>query len=321
MENSLKEGLLNGDAAAGGTLWSSYLSLVLVQILSAFGLVYINTAMLEDSSYDGIAFITWRFVGAAPLLVVASAATQPGGFSHGFTISDASRFAVLGLCLVGNQLFANLGVQFAGALVATCLQPFAPVLSAALATALGQERLSWLVVAGLLSAVSGAIVVGLGRAHGGGAADSLVSSTSLLGMLFLLIHAASWAAYCVFVKAAVAKFDGLVVTSAALASGLAAMACVVGLRQLVAPSSLGLHLPPAAAGPLAYWIVAISGVSYVLVARASKRLPASTVALFNSVQPAAGAALSVLLLGDRLRLTDLGLVGILAGLLMVAHRR
>ena len=72
--------------------------------------------------------------------------------------------------------------------------------------------------------------------------------------------------------------------------------------------------------PLLYWVVVVSGLCYVLTAWASRQLPASTVTLYATLQPGAGAALSVLLLGERLRWTDLGAVGVVAGLVVVARR-
>ena len=70
------------------------------------------------------------------------------------SLADACSFLVLGLFLVCNQLFANLGVLLAGALIAACMQPFAPVLGAALATAVGQDRFSARIAVGLAVAVA-----------------------------------------------------------------------------------------------------------------------------------------------------------------------
>ena len=60
-------------------------------------------------------------------------------------------------------------------------------------------------------------------------------------------------------------------------------------------------------------------LSYWGVAWASRRLPASTVTLYSVLQPAMGAALSVAVLGERLRWTDLGALGIVAGLVLVVR--
>ena len=128
--------------------------------------------------------------------------------------AEARTLAVLGAFIVCNQLFANLGVQLAGALLATCMQPFSPVMAAGLATAVGQERLTLPIVLGFASAVGGAVAVAAGRARsggggGGGGGGGDVGGEGdaagvggmggegalVVGMLCLLLHNAGWAAY------------------------------------------------------------------------------------------------------------------------------
>ena len=291
-------------------------ALALSHLLSCSGLIIIRLAMNEaPENYDSVNFIFWRFVGATPLLLVAVAATS--GLPR-LSWSEARTFLALGAGIVCNQLFVNLGVQLAGALLATCMQPSSAILAAALAVAVGQERPSIRVAVGLCLAVSGAVTIAAGRSKGGGPSGD--SGALLLGMLCLVVHAAGWAGYIVGVKAVVSRYSSLAITGAAQAAGLAIMAGLVGLRQGCVPDAPGVALPRATLLPLLYWVVVVSGLCYVLTAWASRQLPASTVTLYATLQPGAGAALSVLLLGERLRWTDLGAVGVVAGLVVVARR-
>ena len=293
--------------------------LACTQLLSCLGLVYVRTAMdAASTSFDSVAFIFWRFAGATPLLLVAASATV--GLRRP-SLADARSFLALGLFLVCNQLFANLGVLLAGALIAACMQPFAPVLGAALATAVGQERFSVRIAVGLAVAVSGAVVSAAGRVDGDSGRAS--GGAIVAGMLCLVVHNFGWAAYVttiVGIKATVARHGSLAVTGMAQLAGLLIMAGVVLVRRACTHSAPGLELPPAARLPLAYWIVVVSVLCYSLTAWASRSLCASVVTSYCTLQPAAGAALSVLLLGEQLRWSDCGAVGIVVGLFIVVRR-
>ena len=132
--------------------------------------------------------------------------------------------------------------------------------------------------------------------------------------------ASSFGGYCVCMKTVVHSHSAALITGASQAIGMVVMGGIVLVREMLVPDPPGLQLPPTAYGALAYWVVAISGVAYLLIGWANRHLPASTVALHNTAQPAVGAALSVLCLGDRLVWTDLGGVGIILGLFIVVWR-
>jgi len=288
-------------------------ALAVAQAICALGIVYLKTAM-NSAVVDSVTFSFWRFVFATPLLLVAA---LRDGVPPLPSMRDTAWFAILGTLLVCNQLFANLGVQLAGALIATCMQPTSPVLSAALAVAMGQERLSLVAAGGILLAVSGAIVVAAGRGHDDSEARG---STVIVGSACLLFNASSFAAYCVLMKQVVYKHTAAVVTGASQALGTAVMAAVVLARQALWADAPGLWLPTAAYGALAYWVVAVSAFSYLLISWANRHLPASTVALYAAVQPAVGATLSVVVLGDWLRPSDLGAIAIVLGMWVVVSR-
>lgn len=288
-----------------------HLALALVQAITAIGIVYLKAVMVE-APVDAITFAFWRFVGATPLLLAISLRGDlpPLPFAR-----DFAWFAILGTLLVGNQLFSNLGVQLAGALIATCMQPTSPVLSAALAVALGQERLPYIVITGTALSVAGAVIVAAGRGQG-----ASIRGTVSVGFGCLVINSFCFAAYVTLMKEVVHKYSTAVVTGASQGLGLLVMLAVVLARLLLTPEPPSLWLPSSACGVLAYWVLAISTIGYLTVSWANRHLPASTVALYAVLQPAVGALLSVLILGDSLRKTDLGAVGIALGLVLVVRR-
>lgn len=289
-----------------------HLAPALGQVISALGIVFLKMAM-NEAPVDSVAFSFWRFVGATPLLIAMT-------IQKGVPIPSAREtawFALLGVLLVGNQLFANLGVQFAGALIATCMQPTSPALSYGMAVVVGQERVTVAAIAGIAISVAGSVVVAAGRGHNDG-----VHGSVCLGFVCLLVNSGCFAAYCVCMKlVAHERSAAVVITAASQAFGLVAMAAVMLARQALAPAPPPLWLPRAAFGALAYWVVLVSVVAYLLFSWASRRLPASTVALYAVLQPAVGAALSVVFLGDQLQRTDLGALGIALGLVLVVRPR
>eukprot|EP00966_Prymnesium_polylepis_P077284 1790060-Prymnesium_polylepis.1 len=198
---------------AGRRLVACHAAPAIAQAICAVGIVYLKRAMV-DAAVDSVTFSFWRFVGSAPLLLLVACAA-PGG-AHSISSRDAAWFSLLGVLLVLNQLFANVGVQLAGALIATCMQPTTPVISAAMAVGAGQEQPSLRVAAAIALAVTGAIVVAVGRGDG----SSGPRGNVLVGFVCLLINASSFGAYVVCMKAVVHKHGAAVVTGGAQAAGL-----------------------------------------------------------------------------------------------------
>lgn len=82
-----------------------------------------------------------------------------------------------------------------------------------------------------------------------------------------------------------------------------------------------LALPAAALGPLAYWVLLSSCAAYSILTAATRHLPASVVSAFICLQPVAGAAAAVGVLGERPSPWDAGALLIVAGLAAVLPAR
>ena len=65
----------------------------------------------------------------------------------------------------GSQLFYILGIDMAGVLIATCMQPSIPVITACLGVVLGLEAGSMSKFLGILTAVAGSICMVLPPSH------------------------------------------------------------------------------------------------------------------------------------------------------------
>ncbi|KAL0029246.1 hypothetical protein WJX79_005217 [Trebouxia sp. C0005] len=78
------------------------------------------------------------------------------------------------------------------------------------------------------------------------------------------------------------------------------------------------QLPSIMLGPLAYWVVVCSVIGYYVVTWATQYLPASQVAAFQCLQPFVGAVLAFAVLGEEPSIWDVGAIGVIAGLVLVA---
>ena len=199
----------------------------------------------------------------------------------------------LGLATGGAILFFYLALGRLPQGVAIALQFLGP-LGVAIA---GSRRASDLVWAALAAAgVWG--LVGHGLTTGG--ADRL----DLLGIVFALAAAASWAAYIVWGQAASRAYGH---ATPALAVGIATVMVVpvgvqhAGLEALLQPQLL----------PLALVVALIStAIPFTLEMYALPRMPARTFAVLTSLEPAFGALAGLLLLHERLAPAQLA--GVLA---------
>ncbi|KAK9846139.1 hypothetical protein WJX84_009980, partial [Apatococcus fuscideae] len=101
--------------------------------------------------------------------------------------------------------------------------------------------------------------------------------------------------------------------------GLLMAALCMGATAGVFVERTGWEIPTELVGPLVYWVFVCSVVGYYVVTWATQHLPASQVASFQCLQPFLGTLLAFMVLGEQPSWWDLGAIGILAGLGLVAR--
>ena len=222
---------------------------------------------------------------------------------------------VLGLAAVGifaNQLAVVYAVRETGGAHVAMLMGIAPVFAAALAVALGHERLTpahWIGVAFAF--------VGAGLVIEGGQGDALAAG-SLVGGALGVATAVTWGAYSVFVRPLMERYSAERLSALVVGSG-GLMLAVVALPQAgdqdwSAPSTgqwaaLGYSLVLALVLTNALWFEGI------------KRVGASRATLFMYVQPFAGALIALVLLDEPVTaLQWAGGVVILVGVVLARSR-
>lgn len=221
------------------------------------------------------------------------------------------KLALLGfLGVFANQLLYVLGLQFTSATSAAILIPSVPAFAAAVAAILGVERVSAGRLLGVGLSICGAVVM-LQPARlslEGGAA---------LGNGLVLLNCLSYAGFLVVQRPLHAELPWRTIVAFAFLFGGAAVT-LVGL-----PGLLRLDLgavPPSAWLAVGYIVIFPTFLGYGLNTWAVRRSSPVLVAVYTTLQPAFGAALAALILGESVGQRELlGLGLILAGLLQVSR--
>jgi drug/metabolite transporter (DMT)-like permease len=196
---------------------------------------------------------------------------------------------VLAMGLVGNAFSITaqfMGTALAGAALGSLITTASPLVTVALSSALGHERVTWRAWAGL-----GLGLVGVLLLSGGS------SGSSLAGILWLLAAAVSWGTLGLIGGRVVTRYDAATVTAWASLVGGVATACLVPWE--LASHVIGAITPGVVLGVLYIGVVstAVAFAAWVYgVSRAGSVL--SGIAFF--AQPVVGSLLGAALLGEHL---------------------
>ena len=318
MENVEDEVALapSADAHRHRTASSHLALLAAATIYSGFNVLI--ACALAGTVVSPIGFSVIREACALPLLYIW-AATQERPFRMPLP-AHRCRFAALGVLLACFQLCFAIGVSLTDSQTAALFQCLEPSTAALLGAAMRLEKLTVGRVASALLAGGGVLLMQLAPASrvscggGGGAAGVGVdpardpsgsSWERTVGSLFLFGQGVGIAAYCLLQKGLVRPQAGGAAGCGAPAYGpvtITAHAYGVSLLTMLAAAAVDTALrlervPPLSAaslrhlmGPLplaavAYAVVLSSCVGYSLRAWANRRLDASTLVLYNAVQP------------------------------------
>lgn len=207
-------------------------------------------------------------------------------------VRDLPRFALCGI--VGYTI--SLSTQFAGTRLATAhdaalITSATPAFIAVFAAVVLGERVGFWRWLAITFATIGVIVVALGQS------GEAAGTGSLLGDIFLVIAALTWALYSVLVKAATTSHATLVVTTYAIAAGFLLTSPTVPIEDA--------QLHWLAMPILAWWGIVYLGVistagAFYLWNKGFELLDASVASLFFFAQPIVGGILGWLLLGESL---------------------
>ena len=255
----------------GPQILKAHLALLVVNVL--YGANHVLAKGVMPQFLDPNTFILLRVGGAVLLfwILLLSQKRKP------IDRADFWRFAAAGLFGVAvNQLFFFHGLNLSSALNAGIIMALNPLMVFVLAALLTKEKLSAHNYTGVVIGATGAILLTLSSGSMPGA--------SLLGDVFLLINALSYALYLVLSKPLLLKYSPIQVITYVFSIGLALL--------LVFPptwTNLGNvnfeQIPTIAWYKITYVIVGVTFLTYLLTIFGLKYVSATVSAAYIYTQP------------------------------------
>ncbi|MBJ6759544.1 DMT family transporter [Myxococcaceae bacterium JPH2] len=259
---------------------------LLVQVLISSGTYLAGKRAMAE--LPPLTVVLWRFLLSGSVFVLLLCFT-PGPVLP--PRSEWKRIFVLGL-LAGpvNQVLFFTGLARSSAAHAALLYALTPLGVYLASLLLGRERASARASVGIATAFTGVVVLLLGR--------GLESARgALMGDLLILAAVAAWVVYTTEGKPFASQFGPIRATAWSMTMAAVLMLpltpWVMRWTQVKAASG-------AALGSIAYLGLLTSVVAYLIWYYALSKVPASRVAIFSNLQPAATAIAAWLLLNEAL---------------------
>ncbi len=272
--------------------------------------------VVSDAVLDVIppaTFVLIRYLVALPVLFAALRISRGRGIQR----SDWPKLALtafvgFGISLLAQFAGTKLSTAAAGALITSATPAFIVLFAWLLLREVASGR-QWF---GLALATIGVLVVSLL----GDQPATLEASDPLLGNIFLIIAAVSWALYSVMVKIHTRTYSALAITLAVTAFGVSMVAPVAAIE--LQTQTIGVITWPVLAGIL-YVGVGSTAIAFFLWNKSFELLDAASASLFFFAQPVVGTLLSAIFRGQVLGAAffvggGLILIGALLGMLTPA---
>jgi DME family drug/metabolite transporter len=278
-----------------------------------------------------LAAVLWGTVGVTTKSLYAISGANPlsiGFFRLAFSVPVLAlacwlmlrrrAFAVrrrdLGLMMLMGAMLALYQVCYFGAiqrigvsvavLITLCT---APVIVALLSAVFLRERLTWLVLAALASALVGTVLL-IDLHPGGGMEDS----STLIGVLLAFISATGYALIALLSRALAGRYHPLQSMSIGFAVG------AVMLLLIALPTGFVVGYPADAWLHLLYLGVVPTALAYFVFFAGMRHTPATVASIATLIEPLTGTILAALLFGERLGRTGwLGALLLIGAMLML----
>jgi drug/metabolite transporter (DMT)-like permease len=272
------------------------------------GLYVVSDAVLDVVPPATLVLI--RYLIALPVLIIAFHLMRDRGIERrDLKLVVVTSFVGFGISLLAQFAGTKLSTAAAGALITSATPAFIIIFA-------------WLI---LLEAAGLRQWLGLGLATVGVLIVSVLSNQTasveaadpLLGNLFLILAAVTWALYSVLAKKLTAKYSSLTITLLVTAIGIPIVLPVAAIE--LQTQSIGVLTPGVIAGIL-YLGIGSTAIAFFLWNKSFELLDAASASLFFFAQPIVGVLLSAIFRGQQLDATffiggALILIGALLGML------
>lgn len=229
-------------------------------------------------------------LGAAVLFAVVRASKPARSFSR----AEWRRFGVLGFWVTVTLVTQFVGTDLTNASQGALLTVLTPVFTLVLAVAALDEHLTARKTAGIGLAALGTVLVLAGRYDLAG-----IAAGNLAGVLLLLAASFGWAAFTVWGKPLVRRYSALETATYSTVLAVPMLAVLVPVEVATRGVSLAaIPVTPAVAGAVLYLGLLSTAGAWYLWYKGLEYVDAGTVAVFFFAQPAVGATLGALVLGE-----------------------
>lgn len=265
-----------------------------------FSVLKFGTRLIPPLAYNGV---------RVPMAAVLQFAIARGMRLPPLARGDAWRLILLGM--IGNgvyQVFFILGLARSRVATTVLVLAAGPAFAAILGRLRGSEHLTRHAWSGVALQLAGVGCVVLGTA------GSTSGSDSLVGVVLVLLSAASWAVFSVYVQPLTQRVAGLHVGAfTMLGGGIISLLAALPLLPAVEWSSL----PVSVYGALAYSTIAAMVIAYLFWYRGVSVLGPTRTSMYSNLQPILAMAVAWASLGELpTRWQVLGAALIAAGLLL-----
>lgn len=265
-----------------------------------FSVLKFGTRLIPPLAYNGV---------RVPMAAVLQFAIARGMRLPPLARGDAWRLILLGM--IGNgvyQVFFILGLARSRVATTVLVLAAGPAFAAILGRLRGSEHLTRHAWSGVALQLAGVGCVVLGTA------GSTSGSDSLVGVVLVLLSAASWAVFSVYVQPLTQRVAGLHVGAfTMLGGGIISLLAALPLLPAVEWSAL----PVSVYGALAYSTIAAMVIAYLFWYRGVSVLGPTRTSMYSNLQPILAMAVAWASLGELpTRWQVLGAALIAAGLLL-----
>ncbi|MDE5575257.1 MAG: DMT family transporter [Bacteroidales bacterium] len=207
-------------------------------------------------------------------------------------LKDLGRLAaasVFGVLL--NQMLFVVGLEYAAPVETAIVVTFTPILTMLLAAFFLREPISWMKAGGVLLGMSGAVLMIAGK-YLTGEAVAESGRNSIVGILLCLASGLFYAVYLTAFRNVVARYKP--VTVMRWMFFFSALFSVPFLFRYVAHIDYA-SIPPRIYVFLGYTVFMATGLTYLLIPVAQKRLRPTVLSVYNYIQPITAACLALIL--------------------------
>ncbi|ELY85092.1 DMT family transporter [Natrialba taiwanensis] len=246
--------------------------------------------------FDAIPPLTLAFlrvlVGAAALLPIVRLRYP----RREFTRRDCLSFLTLGAVVAASLATQFLGTAFTTASQGSLITVLTPIFTILLGVALLGEELSPRLVAGIVTATAGTVIVLSGQYH-----LTELAGVATTGILMLLLASATWALYTVLGKPLIERYSALETATYSCTAAVPMLAVLVPVEFTRTGTSLrAIEFTPQVILAVLYLGVLGTAAAWYCWYKGLEFVDASVISAFFFIQPIVGAVFGATLLGESL---------------------